>query len=56
MMITEWLNAPDVLQLSKRGKRAMGRVDQAPSHSATPTSLLMGAFKQRYQIRHSDHG
>ena len=31
----------DVLQLSKRGRRAMGRVEQAPSHATTPNSLLM---------------
>ena len=31
----------DVLQLSKRGRRAMRRVDHAPSHAATPNSLLM---------------
>ena len=31
----------DVLQLSKRGRRAMGRVEQAPSHAPTPNSLLM---------------
>ena len=32
---------PDVLQLSKSGKRAIGRVGQAPSHTATPNKLLM---------------
>ena len=31
----------DVLQLSKRGRRAMGRVEQAPSHATIPNSLLM---------------
>ena len=31
----------DVLQLSTRDKRAMGRVEQAPSHATTPNSLLM---------------
>ena len=31
----------DVLQLSRSGKRAKGRVDQAPSHAATSNSLLM---------------
>ena len=31
----------DVLQLSKSGKRAIGRVDRAPSHAATSNSLLM---------------
>ena len=33
--------AGDVLQLSKSGKRAIGRVDRAPSHAATSNSLLM---------------
>ena len=31
----------DVLQLSKSGKRAIGRVGRAPSHAATPNKLLM---------------
>ena len=31
----------DVLQLSKSGKRAIGRVGQAPSHAATSNKLLM---------------
>ena len=31
----------DVLQLSKKGRRAMGRVEQAPSHATIPNSLLM---------------
>ena len=31
----------DVLQLSKRGRRAMGRVEQVPSHATIPNSLLM---------------
>ncbi len=31
----------DVLQLSKRGRRAMGRVKQALSHATTPNSFLM---------------
>ena len=30
-----------VLQLSKISTRATGRVDRAPSHTATPNSLLM---------------
>ena len=30
-----------VSQLLKRGRRAMGRVEQSPSHAATPNSLLM---------------
>ena len=30
----------DVLQLSKSDKRAIGRVDRAPSHAATWTSLF----------------
>ena len=30
-----------VLQLSKSGRRAIGRVDRVPSHAATPNSLLM---------------
>ena len=32
---------PDVLQLSKSDQRTMGRVARAPSHAATPNSLLM---------------
>ncbi len=31
----------DVLQLSKSGKRAIGRVGRAPSHAATSNKLLM---------------
>ena len=31
----------DVLQLSKSGRGAIGRVDRATSHAATPNSLLM---------------
>ena len=31
----------DVLQLSKSGKRAMGRVGRALSHAATSNKLLM---------------
>ena len=31
----------DVMQLSKRGKRAIGRVGLAPSHAATSNTLLM---------------
>ena len=31
----------DVLQLSKSGKRAIGRVGLAPSHAATSNKLLM---------------
>ena len=31
----------DVLQLSKSIKRAIGRVDRAPSHTTTSNSLLM---------------
>ena len=31
----------DVLQLSKSGQRAIGRVGRAPSHAATPNKLLM---------------
>ena len=30
-----------VLQLSKSGKRAIGRVGRAPSHAATSNKLLM---------------
>ena len=38
---TVQLTYKDVLQLSKSGKRAIGRVDRAPSHAATSNSLLM---------------
>ena len=36
-----------VLQLSKSGKSAIGRVERAPSHAATSNSLLMNCICRR---------
>ena len=39
--LVEFTGKEDVLQLSKSGKRAIGRVGRAPSHAATSNTLLM---------------
>ena len=45
----------DVLQLSKSSKRAMGRVDRAPSHAATSNSCYGNEHHLLTCLHQRDH-